>query len=174
MAYNVKIVWANIGASFFLYNLNQYYWMGRFDVDLYITGYIVAFMNPIMGLKMMLENAFEKSKGWLIRDLPEKYHAHPYTSKYVRDSMLRLRFGFDFFMSIFYNFQYTAFSNFKSMSTPLLGTRSFSRILLGGSLFTEAVVLNMEELARKYPIFQGPANLCRHSLTKGFEASDKL
>lgn len=174
MTYNVKIVWANIGASFFLYNLNQYYWMGRFDVDLYITGYIVAFMNPIMGLKMMLENAFEKSKGWLIRDLPEKYHAHPYTSKYVRDSMLRLRFGFDFFMSIFYNFQYTAFSNFKSMSTPLLGTRSFSRILLGGSLFTEAVVLNMEELARKYPIFQGPANLCRHSLTKGFEASDKL
>ncbi|MEC9283377.1 MAG: hypothetical protein VX642_11735 [Bdellovibrionota bacterium] len=174
MAYNVKIVWANIGASFFLYNLNQYYWMGRFDVDLYITGYIVAFLNPIMGLKMMFENAFEKSKGWLIRDLPEKYHAHPYTSKYVRDSMLRLRFGFDFFMSIFYNFQYIAFSNFKSMSTPLLGTRSFSRILLGGSLFTEAIVLNMEDLARNYPIFEGPANFCRSSLTKGFEASDKL
>ena len=172
--YNIQMVWANMGAAIVLYAGSQFYTLGRFDLDLYFTGYAVAFFNPLMGFQLMLENAFEKSSGWVIRNIPKKYYSHPEVIKYSMQRLALLRLRYNFFFAIYENLSYFTISTFKSMSTPLLGSRSFSRVLLGGFTFTEATILSMDALAEKYPAFQGPARFCRDIFLKNYTDAERL
>lgn len=172
--YYAKLIWANMGAALVTMATIQWVSLGRFDLDIYIAGYLISYFSPLSGLGYMIENAFEKASSWVVRDIPEKYRNHPKVIKYSAGAMASLRVKFNIWYSIYENTIGHLFSNFQNMSTEMMGPRSFSRWIAGGYTFTEVLINYTDGLAEKYPIMEKPANLCRSVFLNNYTAGTKL
>jgi hypothetical protein len=172
--YYAKLIWANMGAALVTMAAIQWVSLGRFDLDIYIAGYLLAYFSPLSGLGFMIENAFEKASSWVVRDIPEKYRNHPKVIKYSAGAMASLRVKFNIWYSIYENTVGHLLSNFQNMSTEMMGPRSFSRWIAGGYTFTEALINYTDGLAEKYPIMEKPANFCRSVFLNNYTAGAKL
>lgn len=171
--YITKLAWANLGVATLSYSSAQYFYLGRVDLDLYFAGYIMFFLSPFSGIAGKLENAFEKSTGWVLRDIPAAYRNRPEVIKYANYAKSRLRFKYNFFYSIYENSVEHFLSNMKSMQSEVFGTRGFSRMILGGYTFTEAALLGLDRLEEKLPLLEKPINSCKTIFSKNFTAFSK-
>jgi hypothetical protein len=165
--YISKLAWANMGVATLSYAGSQLLYLGRVDLDLYFAGYLMFFFSPFAGIFAKLENAFEKSANWVLRDIPSKYHKHPSVVKYSERAQARLRFRYNLWFAIYENSVEYLISNLKSMESQAFGTRGFSRWLLGGYTFTELAVSQLDK-AEKVPLLEKPARFCRELFTKNF------
>ena len=165
--YISKLAWANMGVATLSYAGSQLLYLGRVDLDLYFAGYLMFFFSPFAGIFAKLENAFEKSANWVLRDIPERYHRHPSVVKYSERAQARLRFRYNLWFAIYENSVEYLISNLKSMESDIFGSRGFSRWLLGGATFTELAV-NQLDKAEKVPWLEKPARFCRELFTKNY------
>lgn len=136
----LKIIWANVPAALISIGLMQFISLGRFDFDLYITGYLLGLIpfNPGSGLGFKTENAFEIAAKWIAQRVPKDLRSHPMAIEYVTNANLKRRALYNFYYKIFENTVGKAFDVFQSMTVPEFGSRSFSRILFGGNTLNEA------------------------------------
>jgi hypothetical protein len=154
----LKIIWANVPAALISIGLMQFISLGRFDFDLYITGYLLGLLpfNPGSGLGFKTENAFEIAAKWIAQRVPKDLRSHPMAIEYVTNANLKRRALYNFYYKIFENSVGKAFDVFQSMTVPEFGSRSFSRILFGGYTLNEAasslmnVIKNFATLQTKY------------------------
>lgn len=172
--YYSKLIWANMGAAFVTMAAIHWVSMGRFDLDVYIAGYLFSFLSPLSGLSYKFENAFEKTSSWVIRDIPKKFRSHPEVIKYSGVAMAKMRVKFNIWYSIYENTLGHFQSNMMNMSTDQLGPRSFSRWVAGGYTFTEALINFTDSMAEKYPILSKPAQACRTVFLNNYTAGVKL
>lgn len=161
-----KLAWANIGVASLSYASSQYLYLGRVDLDLYFAGYLMFFLSPFTGLAGMFENAFEKSTGWVMRDIPKRYRNSKFAIKYGEYAKSRLRFRYNLWYSIYDNSVEYFLTNLKSMETLSYGTRGFSRWLLAGLTFTEAAILGIESLETRFPSLKPATGVCKSIFSK--------
>ena len=68
----LKLAWANFLPSLILYGIIHAIFLGRFDIDLIAGMYVTLLVTPHEGLKLKIENTFEKFAQFAYRDLIEK------------------------------------------------------------------------------------------------------
>ncbi|MBK7845769.1 MAG: hypothetical protein IPJ71_19200 [Bdellovibrionales bacterium] len=89
----------------------------------------------------------------------------------------RKRLWFNLFYKTYENILGYWMLNFQQMKTATFGTRSFSRILLGGYTWTEGVVTGLRkigELTSSVPGAQRVTDLCQHFLSNNYTDFEKI
>lgn len=72
-----NILLPNMRAALITYLAMDFLALGRFDLNMYIAGYIAAFAIPYEAFNQQLEQGFELSSYWRARNIPKDYLAHP-------------------------------------------------------------------------------------------------
>ncbi len=142
----IKIIWANMRAALVMYLASNMLTLGRLDLDMYITGYMMAYLLPLSGIAFKAEQAFELATGFFKKDIPEQYDSHPLTQKYLMDRTTSARIWFNFYYKTYENIMGFFLGNLQTIQTQILGTRSFVRWIFGGFTPTEIVANGLETL----------------------------
>ena len=175
--HNVKIIWANMKAAFTTMAAVGLLTLGRFDIDAYIVGYLFAYFTPLSAFSMKLEQGFELASSYFAKDISEKYRSHPLAQEYLNTTISKKRLWFNFFYKTYENLMGNFTMTLQNGKTALLGSRSFSRWLLGGFTFTEASTLGLRsagEMADK--VVSGASRItdaCEHLLTNNYTDWEK-
>lgn len=172
--YFAKLVWHNMGAALVTMSLFQWAFLGRIDLDIIVAGYMVSFFSPLSGIGYKLENAFEKSIPWIVRNIPAKYHSHPKVIQYQHSVANMKRLRYNSIYSVYENITGSIMSNFTNMSTKEFGPRSFIRITFGGFTATELLINKLDTLAESHDFMKKPAQACRSVLLNNYTAGIKL
>ncbi len=145
----VKIIWANMRAALATYLVTEFIALGRFDIDLYLTGYLMVYTLPTGGMAFKIEQGFELASGYFARNIPEKYRSHPEVQKYLNGRIGVARIGFNVLYKVYENMLGFYLEAINTITTPELGNRSFTRWIFGGKTPTE-ILANSLESARSY------------------------
>lgn len=175
--HNWKIVWANMKAAFTSILFINLITLGRLDLDAYIVGYLFVFMTPLSGFAYKLEQGFELAANYFAKDIPEEYRSHPKSQEYLNKVISRKRLKFNLFYKTYENIMgYLVFS-FQQMSTPQFGSRSFSRVLLGGYTWTELAVGGLEKASSALQKVPGASKIidsCSYLLSNNYTDFEKF
>jgi hypothetical protein len=176
--HNLKIIWANMKAAFTTMFLVGLATLGRFDIDAYVVGYLFAYFSPMSALSMKLEQGFELASAYYAKDIPEQYRSHPKAQEYLNTTLSKKRLWFNVFFKTYENIIGNLIMTFQMGKTALLGTRSFSRILLGGFTFTEVSALGLrtagEAAGKIIPGAGKIADACETILTNNYTDWEKV
>ena len=159
-AHDLKIIWANLGAALITISSMNFATLGRFDFDVYLNIYLFAFLFPFGALGLKMENAFEKSANFSLKELIKrgidfngenrKLLGHPKVQAYKIKMSSKLRRNYNLWLSVMYdNPINNLISIFENINVQGIGTRAFQRLLLGGNLATEYYVGFMDFLEGK-------------------------
>ncbi len=133
----IKIIWANMPAALVMILAENFLTLNRFDLDSYFTGYLLAYVLPTSGFAFMLEQGFELSTGWFLRNVPTRFRSHPLVQEHLNKKAGGARIRFNLYYKMYENMLGSFLQNLSQMTTPELGSRSFSRLLLFGYTPTE-------------------------------------
>ena len=149
--------------------------LGRFDLELFLAGYLVYVVTPLMGLNFKLLNTFEKSAGYALSPLikrgldlkgeDQKFRAHPTVQAINITESHRLRRKFNLWLAVLYgNPVNNMLDIFGSIDTST-GSRGLLRIFTGGLLPTEHFVNFMDFLENKQIVGSDFADKCKSVFT---------
>lgn len=125
-----------------LVNIGGFYMitMGRVDVSLLASMYIVGYLTPFSAIQMKLDQAFERSAYFTSRGVAsDKWLAHPDVVKLTTEDGLALRGRFQLLNDIYLNGQGNLAGNIESVPTTL-GPRGLVRAAFAGLLPEERIV----------------------------------
>lgn len=163
--FEVKLSLANMPAYFLTALITNLTFLGRFDLDAFATVY-KSILFPTGGLAFKLENAFEKSTGYVLGRVPVKYHVDPRVREYRNKAIGKLRFKYNIVYKAYENVVSSLLGNFFAITTDKLGPRSFLRQIYGGYIPTELVVNNvLRPVGRLGGVFETVASGCEVFLT---------
>ncbi|MCY4321245.1 MAG: hypothetical protein OXC37_02415, partial [Bdellovibrionaceae bacterium] len=166
---------ANLPAAFLTYSIIFYLTLGRFDIEAFISGFLILIF-PFMGLQFKLENTFEKSANWSLKDLikkgldlkdkDSKFLSHPIIQQIKIKESSKLRRHFNLWLALLYdNPVDNILEVFQNVNSPL-GSRGFARMFFGGSMPTEYWVNFMDFLENKQILSSDFAEKCKSIFTK--------
>jgi hypothetical protein len=92
---NLQAAFVNISAS----NLTV---LNRFDLDSYITGYMLAYFPGYYGFATQLDQGIDMSMGQILSEIPEGLRKHPEVMNYYNSVSSRRRLIFNFLYHNFY------------------------------------------------------------------------
>ncbi|MEW6057381.1 MAG: hypothetical protein AB1540_12285 [Bdellovibrionota bacterium] len=127
-----KIIWGNMKPAFVLMLFQGLLSLGRFDLDGYVVGYLIAYLNPLNGFNQKVEQGNEFASFYHLKDIPKKYRSHPRVQQYIARKQQSLRFYFAIWEKFFVDLQGAIIGNFARMASVTYGgTEALSRILFG-------------------------------------------
>ena len=172
--YSWRIIIANIPAALVTMTVIWSATLGRFDLELFISGYLILIF-PFMGFNYKLENAFEKSANWSLKelikrdlDLKEKdkrFLSHPAIQQIKIKESSKLRRKFNLWLALLYNNPAGNMVDIFQNVNNSLGSRGFARMFFPGNLPTEYWVNFMDFLENKKILSSDFAETCRKAFT---------
>lgn len=136
-----EIVFANMPAAFGTYVMMDSLSMGRFDLDMYMIGYLLQFGVPhYSSLANQIEQGFEGAAYHDLRHVPEKYLQHPAVQMALNDLIYKRRKTFNVWYNLFFNVYGIFWQKLATLNIPSIGPRSLARVIGGGYTPTEHVV----------------------------------
>jgi hypothetical protein len=166
-----KIIFANMKPALVLTALTQLPTLGRIDMDSYIGGYILNYTTPTASTFMKLEQGYERTAGYFLKDIPEEYWSHPLIQRYLSDRRNGTRVVFSLFDKLVLEFAADVVANFSSMATADFGSRSFLRLIFGGWTPTEILrkgVDSTDPVSRAIPGAGIVAKICKKILSDNY------
>lgn len=169
-----KLIWANIPPVLTMTVISQYLTLGRFDADMFIMGYLLTFTMPLSIFNVMADQGYELAANWAKRNFSPKERTHPLAQEHFSKVNMRKRLIINVFMKIWENVTGYVIGNFEMMETARLGTRSFSRAILGGNMWAELWVKITNPLIEQaqvhgYPLVESVAKQCQLALIRNLE-----
>ena len=111
--YAIKIAYANLLPGTILMAVIWATTLGRFDLELWLAGYMFYFVTPLMGLGFKIENGFEKSAKYAYKELikkdldlsgaDQKFLSHPEVQEYYMKESSKLRRKFNLWYALMYD-----------------------------------------------------------------------
>lgn len=165
----IKIVFWNIPAAIPQIIMLNYLFLGRFDMDAFIMGYIAAFTMPFSAFFFKMDQVFEQSSYYAARGLKEKDLADPEVQMWLQPEMQKLRNKFTVVRDLTMNPLIEAVANAEVTPTKGMGPRALARYIFGGYTPTEYVVLKMREISELSgsSVVKKIVDSCEHFLTNG-------
>ena len=172
--YSARLSIANISAFFLTSLIFGMATLGRFDLDIFLNVYIVAFLTPLSAWYFKMENAFEQFVNFSLKDLikkgidfngqHKKLLGHPELQDYKMHEAARLRRRYNLKLALFFDNPIgNLIGIFENIDTSV-GSRAFQRLLLGGNLATEYYV-NLIDFLHGKGLPEGVSNACKSLLT---------
>ncbi len=62
-------------AALITFAITQFTALGRFDMGIFLSSYILYFTTPMSGINTKIEQAFELASSWVSSKIPKKYRA---------------------------------------------------------------------------------------------------
>ena len=171
----VKLAYVNFVSGTILIGTMWVLTLGRFDLELFLAGYLIYVVTPFMALDFKLENVAEKSFGYSLSPLinagldlkgeDQKLRAHPSVLEFATQESNRRRRQFNFWRAIVYgNPAGNMIDIFQNIDTSA-GSRGLVRMFSGGALPTEHFVNFMDFLEKKNIVGSGFAESCKSIFT---------
>ncbi len=179
------IIWGNMKPAFVLILFTNMIGLGRFDLDGYISGYLLSFGVLNTGFNMMLEQGSEFASYYPLKDFPERLRSHPSVQEYLAKKQQVYRFYFALFEKTFVDLQEMIIGNFQRMggvlATATYKNEALSRMMFGGFTPTELVYSGIEWLKEKtagVPVLGEAAmsmgEACKRFLLPNYTSWDKV
>jgi hypothetical protein len=143
----INIVFWNIPAAVPQIMLLNYLFLGRFDMDAFVLGYISTFALPFSAFFFKLDQIFEQSAYYAARGLKGKDLADVDVQMWLQTEMQKLRNKFNVKRDLISNPIMEILGNAEVTPTALMGPRALARYLFGGYTPTELVVLKMRDFS---------------------------
>jgi len=180
-----NIIWGNMKPAFVLILFTNMIGLGRFDLDGYLSGYLLSFGVINTGFNMMMEQGSEFASYYPLKDFPERLRSHPSVQEYLAKKQQVYRFYFALFEKTFVDLQEMIIGNFQRMggalATVTYKNEALSRMLLGGFTPTELVYSGIEWLKEKtagIPVLGEAAmsmgEACKRFLLPNYTSWDKV
>ncbi|MEI8346166.1 MAG: hypothetical protein WCG27_01775 [Pseudomonadota bacterium] len=169
--HNMKIAWINMKAALVNMTILGLVFMGRLDWDLYVVGYMMCYLSPFDGFAFKVEQAFELAVGYWLKDIPKRLQGELSVQKMYQGVLGVGRASFNLFYKVYENIMGGFLGNFESMTTDQFGKRSLSKILTGGSTFTQLSAEFLQKVAEKtagIPLVPHLAHACEKLITNNF------
>jgi hypothetical protein len=169
--HNWRIAWVNMKAALVNMTVLGLIFMGRLDWDVYIIGYLLTYFTLLDGFAYKIEQAYELAIGYYLKDIPRRLQANLSVQKMYQSVLGFKRNTFNFFYKLYKDITGGWIGNFESMSTPQFGPRTLSKILTGGSTFTQSTAEFLHGIAQKtagLPLIPHIANACEQLITNNF------
>tara|TARA_B100000609_G_scaffold136737_1_gene109523 strand:- start:58267 stop:61989 length:3723 start_codon:yes stop_codon:yes gene_type:complete len=165
----IKIVFWNLPAAIPQIILLNYLFLGRFDLDAFVIGYISAFTLPFSALFFKLDQIFEQTAYYAARGLKEEDLVETEVQVWLQKEMQKLRNKFTIVRDLALNPVLEAIHNAEVTPTELMGPRALARYIFGGYTPTEIIVLKMRALseASGSEVVKKVLSGCESFLTKG-------
>jgi hypothetical protein len=179
------IIWGNMKPAFVLILFTNMIGLGRFDLDGYISGYLLSFGVLNTGFNMMMEQGSEFASYYPLKDFPERLRSHPSVQEYLAKKQQVYRFYFALFEKTFVDLQEMIIGNFQRMggalATVTYKNEALSRMMFGGFTPTELVYSGIEWLKEKtagVPVLGEAAmsmgEACKRFLLPNYTSWDKV
>ena len=172
--YSWRIILANLPAALVTYTIVWGLTLGRFDLDVFTAGYLMLLL-PFMGLTHKIENTFEKSANWSLKNLiangldlkgkDNHFLSHPVVQEIKMNESSKLRRKFNIWLALVYNNPLGNMADILMNTYNSLGSRGFSRVFFAGSLPTEYWVNFMDFLENKNILSSDFAEKCKSIFT---------
>ncbi|MBU6153340.1 MAG: hypothetical protein KGP28_03465 [Bdellovibrionales bacterium] len=179
------IIWGNMKPAFVLILFTNMIGLGRFDLDGYISGYLLSFGVINSGFNMMMEQGSEFASYYPLKDFPERLRSHPSVQEYLAKKQQVYRFYFALLEKTFVDLQEMIIGNFQRMggtlATVTYKNEALSRLMFGGFTPTELVYSGIEWLKEKtagIPVIGDAAmtmgEACKRFLLPNYTSWDKV
>ncbi len=176
-----QIVLANIPSYLTLTIPVQMALLGRVELDTIIGGYGIYFATPLYTVDLQLDQAFEFTAAYDLKDIPEDLRNHPMVVDWMKGRQLRRRILFQVGAKALYQ-NPIFFATNTIMTLPGVdGGKQLMRLLFFGYTPTELVVNPARALGNAVEgipvvaqVGKIPEILCETFLTKGYEDGTKL
>ena len=173
--YTIEVAYANFVAATILMSVIWALSLGRFDLELFLAGYLIYFVTPLMGLGLKIEQTFEKSAGYALGPIIEKgldlkgedqkFRAHPTVQNINIRETNRWRQKFNLWLALLYNNPVGNMIDIFSNIDTSAGSRGFVRMFSGEVLPTQHFVNFMDFLENKNIVGSGFAESCKSIFT---------
>ena len=172
--YYWKIVFANIPAAFLTMSIIFLTTLGRFDLELYASIYLMALL-PFGAFGFKLENAFEKSINFSLKDFIKKdvdfngkdrhLLSHPKIQNFKIRESGKLRKKYNLWLAVLFNNPLGNILEIFSNIDTSIGSRAFTRLFFGGNLLTEYWVNFVDFLEEKSILSSEFSEKCKNIFT---------
>lgn len=177
--YYLKLIASNIQAAAVTIIIAQALGLGRIDVDVILSGYILAFTMFWTGFNLKTEQAYELASNWMRNKIPRKLRAHPLAMKKV-DAMIQAnKIKFSFWSTLYGTIliENVAGEMLTLKDNIAYGTRAFMRVVFGGDTPTIIISNFVDKLILTFHAVPGAEKLLggvKHVFTNNYEAFDRF
>ena len=171
----LKIIWHSLPAASVTVMATNLYGLGRVDLGIFISGYVIVFATPLVGFGLQLGQAFELASAWIKNRIPRKLRAHKMAMQYVDRQIQLYKLKQSYALNLFeiVIVQGVAGTLLTLSDSARYGTRAFIRLLFGGETLAELVsglTDKMIEAFKTLPGIEPGMEAVRHIFTNNFEA----
>ncbi len=171
----LKIIWHTLPAASVTVMATNLYGLGRVDLGIFISGYVIVFATPLVGFGLQLGQAFELASAWIKSKIPRKFRAHKGAMQYVDRQIQLYKIKQSYALNLFeiVIVQGIAGSLLTLSDSARYGTRAFIRLLFGGETLAEIIsgfTDKMIEAFKTIPGVKPGMEALRHIFTNNFEA----
>lgn len=173
----MKLVWANMPAALITFAITQFTALGRFDMGIFLSSYILYFTTPMSGINTKIEQAFELASSWVSSKIPKKYRASAKAQEYINMEIQKKKFQFNIFHQTYEIVVGHLMEIFELMSTKEYGSRSFLRLIFFGYTPTELAALGLRKTNDIFGFIPGVdfiTNKCEDLLTNNYTDWSKV
>jgi hypothetical protein len=167
-----RIMWINMKAALINFTLIGLITMGRMDLDVYIVSYLMSYLTPLSGFAYKIEQSFELATGYYLKDIPPRLRGNTTVQQMLQKVLGFKRATYNFFYQFYDDIVGLVMANFETMSTPRFGRRTLSKILTGGTTFTQMTAEFLQKVAQrteKIPGVSKTINACTKLFTNRFD-----
>jgi len=167
-----RIMWINMKAALINFTLIGLITMGRMDLDVYIVSYLMSYCTPFSGLAYKLEQSFELATGYYLKDIPPRLRGNMTVQQMLQKVLGFKRATYNFFYQFYDDIIGLVMANFETMTTERFGRRTLSKILTGGTTFTQMTAQFLQRAAKATENIPGlPTALkaCEKLITNRFD-----
>ncbi len=176
-----RIVTANIPSYLTLTIPVQKVLLGRVEFDTLLGGYGLYYFTPVYTVDYQMDQAFEFSAFYDLKDIPEELHHHPIVLDWLKNRQMKRRILFQIAAKATYQ-NPLGFMVTTIMTLPgELGGKQLMRLFFGGYTPTELLVnpaRALEAATDGIPVLEQVASLpsvaCETFLTEGYNDGTRL
>ena len=171
----LKIMWYTLPAASVTVIATNLYGLGRVDLGIFVSGYVVVFATPLVGFGLQLGQAFELASAWIKSKIPRRFRANKMAIQYVDRQIQVYKIKQSYALNLFEIFivQGITGSLLTLSDNARYGTRAFIRLLFGGETLAELVngfTDKMIEAFKTIPGVKPGMEAVKHIFTNNFEA----
>ncbi len=153
----LKIIWHTIPAASVTMIATNLYGLGRVDLGIFISGYVMIFATPLVGFGMQLGQAFELASAWIKSKIPGKFRAHKAAMQYVDHQIQMYKIKQSYILNFF---DIIVMSGIVGELLTLAdntryGTRAFIRLVFGGDTLAELISGLTDKMIEAFKIIPG-------------------
>ena len=120
-----KLIWANVPAAFITIAILNGLAFGRFDLGMFLAGYMVMFTTPFIGFGLKIEQSFELASSWIAAKVPRRLRSHPDLQAFISRRIQGQRLLFNGGSWVYTTALEPILELFQLMNTESFGKRSY-------------------------------------------------